>query len=58
MKEKELKKYALIGLLVRIKAEEEKYNKAKTETRKQEIKERIDIMKNQFNSIVDEIPLD
>lgn len=58
MTEKELKKYALIGLLVRIKAEEEKYNKAKTETRKQEIKERIDIMKNQFNSIVDEIPLD
>lgn len=58
MTERELKTYAITGLLVRIKAEEEKYNKAKTETRRQEIKERIDKMKNQFNSIVNEIPLD
>ena len=58
MTERELKIYAITGLLVRIKAEEEKYNKAKTETRRQEIKERIDKMKNQFNSIVNEIPLD
>lgn len=57
MTEKELKKYALIGLLVRITAEEKKYNKAKDENRKQEIKERIDKMKKQYNSIVNEIPL-
>lgn len=57
MTEKELKKYALIGLLVRITAEEEKYNKAKTETRRQEIKSRIDEMKKQYNSIINELPL-
>ena len=54
MTERELKQYALIGLLVRIKAEQDRLDKPIDDKTKEQIKTRIDIMSRDYNTLVDE----
>lgn len=53
MTERELKKYALVGLLVQIQAEEKKLNK--TATDKERIKTKVETMKAEYNSLLEEL---
>lgn len=53
MTERELKKYALVGLLVQIEAEEKKLNK--TATDKERIKTRIETMKADYFKLLEEL---
>lgn len=55
MTERELKQYALIGLLVRIKAEQDRLDKPIDNRTKEHIKDKIETMKNDYNSLLDEL---
>lgn len=55
MTERELKQYALIGLLVRIKAEQDRLDKPIDNRTKEQIKYKIETMKNDYNSLLDEL---
>lgn len=55
MTERELKQYALIGLLVRIKAEQDRLDKPIDDKTKEQIKIRIDTMSRDYNTLLDEL---
>lgn len=51
----DLKKYALVGLLVRIKAEKEKLKKPTDETQKKTIEQRIVKLEKEYSLLLEEI---
>ena len=55
MTERELKQYALIGLLVRIKAEQDRLDKPIDDKTKEQIKIRLDPMSRDYNTLLDEL---
>lgn len=55
MTERELKKYALIGLLIRIKAEQDRLEKPIDNRTKEQIKTSIDTMTSDYNALLDEL---
>lgn len=55
MTERDLKKYALVGLLVQIQAEEKKLNKTATATDKERRKNKIETMKAEYNILLEEL---
>ena len=55
MTDRELKKYALTGLLVRIDAEEKRIPKVKDQRQKEHIEKQVKIMKNQYNELLEEL---
>jgi hypothetical protein len=55
MTERELKKYALTGLLVRIDAEEKRLPKVNDKRQKEHIAKTIFIMKKQYNELLEEL---
>ena len=55
MNERELKKYAMIGLLVRVSAEKERLNKATDENEKKKIQKAIETMETEYNTLLFEI---
>lgn len=50
--QRELIKFALVGIIVRIDAEKEKLNKATEDSRKADLQSRIDIMTEQYNELL------
>lgn len=55
MTERELKKYALVGILVQIQAEEKKLNKTATATDKERINNKIETMRAEYNNLLEEL---
>lgn len=55
MEYRELLKYALTGLLIRIDAEEKKLQKATDQQRKDQLQTRIDTMKSQYNELLEKL---
>ena len=55
MEYRELLKYALTGLLIRIDAEEKKLQKATDQQRKDQLQTRIDTMKSQYNDLLEKL---
>lgn len=55
MEYRELLKYALTGLLIRIDAEEKKLQKATDQQRKDQLQTRIDTLKSQYNELLEEL---
>lgn len=55
MTDRELKKYALAGLLVRIDAEEKRLFKVKDQRQKEHIAKTIYTMKKQYNELLEEL---
>lgn len=55
MTDRELKKYALTGLLVRIDAEEKRLPKVKDQRQKEHIEKNIYTMKKQYNELLEEL---
>lgn len=55
MTDRELKLYAISGLLVTIGAEESNLKQATTESQKQHIKNRIEILKNHYTKLLNEL---
>lgn len=51
----EIKRYALVGLLVRINAEKEKLQIATTKERKKEIQQRIERLSKQYDELLSDI---
>lgn len=55
MEYRELLKYALTGLLIRIDAEKKRLQKATDQQRKNQLQTRIDTMKSQYNELLEEL---
>lgn len=55
MTDRELKIYAISGIMVRIGAEEDKLKKATTESRRKQIESRIEILKNHYTELLNEL---
>lgn len=55
MEYRELLKYALTGLLIRIDAKEKRLQKATDQQRKNQLQTRIDTMKSQYNELLEEL---
>lgn len=55
MTNKQLKEYALAGILSRIAGEEEKMKFAPNDPRRQEIQDRIDVLKAHYTEIQQEL---
>ena len=55
MTDRELKRYAITGMLVRIEAEEKRYNFVKDEKQKELLKIQIEKMKNDYNFLLEEL---
>lgn len=55
MTEKELKKFALVCMLVRIQADTDKMNKVKSVEQKERLKQSIDNLTTEYNNLLNEL---
>lgn len=55
MTDRELKMYALAGMLIRLQAEQDKLKKATTESRRKELQQRIDKITEHYNETLTEL---
>lgn len=55
MTERELKKFALVGMLIRIQADTEKLKKVKPTEEKARLKQSIDTLTEEYNKLLNEL---
>lgn len=55
MTDRELKMYALAGMLIRLQAEQDKLKKATDESRRKQLQQRIDTITEHYNETLKEL---
>jgi hypothetical protein len=55
MTEKELKKFALVGMLVRIQADTDKLKKVKSPKDKELLQQKVDTLTEEYNKLLEEL---
>ena len=55
MTDRELKKFALVGMLIRIQADTDKLKRVKAEEQKERLKQSIDNLTTEYNNLLKEL---
>jgi hypothetical protein len=55
MTDRELKKFALVGMLIRIQADTDKLKRVKAEEQKERLKKNIDNLTTEYNNLLKEL---